>query len=140
MLVAQNDLAIIDFEGEPSRTLAERQAKSSPLRDVAGMLRSFDYALWSALGRRLEAGGDPERTMAQVQDWRSATSGAFLAAWQETMGDAPGRPSDAAFETALLDLYLIRKCAYEIDYERAFRPSWVEVPLRGMLSVLEGSE
>ena len=61
VLVAQGDLAIIDFEGEPSRSLDERQAKSSPLRDVAGMLRSFDYALHFALDRRIAAGSDPER-------------------------------------------------------------------------------
>ncbi|WP_299836444.1 maltose alpha-D-glucosyltransferase [uncultured Jannaschia sp.] len=140
VLVAQGDLAIIDFEGEPSRSLAERQEKSSPLRDVAGMLRSFDYALWSALGRRIEAGADPERTMAQVRDWRSATSGAFLDAWRETMGYSPVRPADGAFEDALLDLYLIRKSAYEIDYERDFRPTWIDVPLRGLLQVMEDSE
>jgi maltose alpha-D-glucosyltransferase/alpha-amylase len=137
VLVAQGDLAIIDFEGEPSRDLAERQAKSSALRDVAGMLRSFDYALWTALDRRVEAGADADQTMAQVRDWRAMTSGSFLKAWRETVGDAPIRPSDHAFEAALLDLYLLRKCAYEVDYERNFRPAWLDVPLKGMLQVLE---
>ncbi|MGB3554777.1 MAG: maltose alpha-D-glucosyltransferase [Jannaschia sp.] len=137
VLVAQGDLAIIDFEGEPSRTLAERQAKSSPLRDVAGMLRSFDYALWSALDRRLQAGADADAAMAEVRDWRAATSGAFLAAWRETMGDHALRPVDRVFEDALLDLFVLRKCAYEVDYERDFRPAWIDVPLRGMLHVLE---
>jgi maltose alpha-D-glucosyltransferase/alpha-amylase len=136
VLVAQGDLAIIDFEGEPSRTLEERQAKSSPLRDVAGMLRSFDYALWTALDRRIEAGADPERTAAQVDEWRDATAGAFLAAWRETMGDHPLR-GEAAFDDAMLDLWLIRKCAYEIDYERAFRPAWIDVPLKGLLHVMK---
>ena len=140
VLVAQNDLAIIDFEGEPSRSLAERQAKSSPLRDVAGMLRSFDYALWSSLDRRIQAGADPEATMAQVREWRAATSGAFLDAWRGTMGTTSLRPDDAAFEDALLDLFLLRKCAYEVDYERDFRPAWIDVPLRGMLHVLEDVE
>ncbi|MEM7709976.1 MAG: putative maltokinase, partial [Pseudomonadota bacterium] len=133
VLVAQGDLAIIDFEGEPSRSLAERQAKSSPLRDVAGMLRSFDYALHHALDRRIKAGADPERAQAQVAEWRSATSGAFLDAWRETMADAAR--ADRAFEDALLDLYLIRKCAYEVEYERNFRPAWIDVPLRGLLHV-----
>ena len=136
VLVAQGDLAIIDFEGEPSRSLAERQAKDVALRDVAGMLRSFDYALWTALDRRLESGADREATLAQVADWRAATSGAFLDAWRETVGDAAIRPSDPEFETALLDLYLLRKAAYEVDYERAFRPAWLDVPLRGLLDVL----
>ncbi|MEM7487548.1 MAG: maltose alpha-D-glucosyltransferase [Pseudomonadota bacterium] len=135
VLVAQGDLAIIDFEGEPSRSLADRQAKSSPLRDVAGMLRSFDYAVWTALARRIEGGADPERAAARVDEWRDATAGAFLDAWRETMGgtDLRGTPD---FETALLDLWLIRKCAYEIDYERNFRPAWIDVPLRGLLSVM----
>jgi len=137
VLVAQNDLAIIDFEGEPSRSLAERQAKSSPLRDVAGMLRSFDYALWTSLNRRIEAGADPERTMAQVGEWRRATAGSFLEAWRETMGDAQTRPSDKEFENALLDLHLLRKCAYEIEYERSFRPAWIDVPLKGLLQIVE---
>ncbi len=137
VLVAQNDLAIIDFEGEPSRSLAERQAKSSPLRDVAGMLRSFDYALWSALDRRLQAGADEAAAMAQVREWRASTAGAFLGAWRETMGTSALRPDDAGFEDALLDLFLLRKCAYEVDYERDFRPAWIDVPLRGMLHVLE---
>ncbi|WGH77160.1 maltose alpha-D-glucosyltransferase [Jannaschia ovalis] len=137
VLVAQNDLAIIDFEGEPSRSLAERQAKSSPLRDVAGMLRSFDYALWTALDRRIEGGADPERALAQVADWRARTAGAFLQGWRDTMGDAPVRPADRAFEDALLDLHVLRKAAYEVDYERNFRPAWIDVPLKGILHVME---
>ncbi|UWQ21749.1 maltose alpha-D-glucosyltransferase [Jannaschia sp. W003] len=137
VLVAQGDLAIIDFEGEPSRSLEERQAKSSALRDVAGMLRSFDYALWTALARRIEGGADEARAMEQVAEWRSATAGAFLDAWRATVGDAPIRPTDPDFERALLDLHLLRKCAYEVEYERSFRPAWIDVPLRGMLSVLD---
>jgi len=135
VLVAQDDLVIIDFEGEPSRSLAERQAKSSPLRDVAGMLRSFDYALATAFDRRTEAGADPARTTAQLDAWYDATAGAFLAAWRDTMGDAPVRPRDAAFEAALLDLHLLRKCAYEVQYERAFRPARIDVPLAGLLKI-----
>jgi maltose alpha-D-glucosyltransferase/alpha-amylase len=137
VLVSQGDLAIIDFEGEPSRSLAERQAKSSPLRDVAGMLRSFDYALQTALARRVEAGADPERAAAQIADWRDATAGAFLAAWREGVPEALRGAPD--FESALLDLWLIRKCAYEIEYERAFRPGWIGVPLKGLLTVMEGT-
>ncbi|MEM7641648.1 MAG: maltose alpha-D-glucosyltransferase [Pseudomonadota bacterium] len=134
VLVAQGDLAIIDFEGEPARSLAERQAKASPLRDVAGMLRSFDYALWTALDRRIEGGADPERTAAQIDEWRAATAGAFLDAWRAEVGiDLRGEPG---FEAALLDLWLIRKCAYEIEYERAFRPAWIGVPLKGLLHVM----
>jgi maltose alpha-D-glucosyltransferase/alpha-amylase len=137
VLVGQQDVVIIDFEGEPSRTLEERQAKYSPLRDVAGMLRSFDYALWTALGRRLEAGADAEQVTGQVARWRDATSGAFLTAYRETMIGHEVHP-EPDFEAALLDLFLIRKAAYEVDYERRFRPAWAAIPLRGLLAVLDG--
>jgi maltose alpha-D-glucosyltransferase / alpha-amylase len=135
VLVAQDDLVIIDFEGEPSRSLEERQAKSSPLRDVAGMLRSFDYALATALDRRTEAGADPERSAAHLDTWRATTAGAFLDSWRATMGAAAVRPDDRAFEDALLELHLLRKCAYEVRYERAFRPDWIDVPLTGLLQI-----
>ncbi|EAR52541.1 Putative trehalose synthase [Oceanicola granulosus HTCC2516] len=135
VLVVETDVMIIDFEGEPTRSLAERQAKSSPLRDVAGMLRSFDYALWSTVRRRLELGADPERTLAGIEGWRAVTQGAFLDAYRETLGDASLRP-DAEFEEALLDLFLIQKAAYEVAYEMSMRPDWIDIPLRGLLSLL----
>jgi maltose alpha-D-glucosyltransferase/alpha-amylase len=137
VLVAQGDVAIIDFEGEPSRTLEDRQAKSIALRDVAGMLRSFDYALWTALFRRVEAGADEAQARAQVGRWRDATAGGFLAGYRAAM-DGHALQPEAAFEAALLDLFLIRKAAYEVDYERRFRPAWAEIPLRGLLAILDG--
>ena len=138
VLVAQGDVAIIDFEGEPSRPLEARRAKASALRDVAGMLRSFDYAVWTAVARRVEGGADDGVARAQADRWHDATAGAFLAAWRETMGDHPIRP-DAELEQALLDLWLIRKAAYEIDYERRFRPAWADIPMRGLLKVAGGA-
>ena len=139
VLVGQNDVVIIDFEGEPSRSLEERQAKSPALRDVAGMLRSFDYALWTALRRRLEAGADPVQAMAQVGRWREATSGGFLTAYRAEIEGHPIAPEES-FEAALLDLFLIRKCVYEIDYESRYRPGWAEIPLRGLLAILDGPD
>ncbi len=136
VLVVETDVMIIDFEGEPTRSLGERQAKSSPLRDVAGMLRSFDYALWSTVRRRIEIGADPERTLAGVEGWRDATQGAFLEAYRETLGGASLHPSDRDFENALLDLFLIQKAAYEVAYEMSMRPDWIDIPLRGLLSLL----
>jgi len=137
VLVVQTDVMIIDFEGEPTRSLAERTAKSSPLRDVAGMLRSFDYALWSTVRRRLELGADAERTLAGVDGWRHTTQGTFLDAYRETMEGAPVHPGDARFERALLDLFLIQKAAYEVGYEMAMRPERIDIPLRGLLSLIE---
>ena len=137
VLVVQTDVMIIDFEGEPARSLAERQAKTSPLRDVAGMLRSFDYALWSTARRQIELGADPERTMAGIEGWRASTQGAFLDAYRETMDGSTLHPSDPEFEQALLDLFLIQKAAYEVGYEMAMRPDWIDIPLRGLLALAD---
>jgi len=137
VLVVQTDVMIIDFEGEPTRSLEERTGKYAPMRDVAGMLRSFDYALWTTVHRRLELGADPERTLAGVDGWRQATQGAFLEAYNATMEGAAVHPSDAAAERALLDIHLIQKAAYEIGYEMAMRPDWIDIPLRGLLTLME---
>ncbi len=93
MLVAQNDFYILDFEGEPARPLAERRAKSSPLKDVAGMLRSFDYAAWAAVVSLTEAhpgSADVVRSLAEA--WRQATAQAFLEAYRETIAGCPSYP------------------------------------------------
>jgi len=137
VLVVQNDVSIIDFEGEPARTLAERTAKTSPLRDVAGMLRSFDYALWTTLMHRIELGADPEATAEMVETWRAETQGAFLDTYRETMDGSTLHPSDPELERGLLDLFLIQKAAYEIGYELSMRPDWIDIPLEGLLNLLE---
>ena len=128
---------IIDFEGEPARPLAERVAKTSPLRDVAGMLRSFDYGLWSTVRRRLDLGADPDQTIGGVELWRQTTQGAFLDAYRKTMAGSSLHPDDPAFEEDLLALFLIHKAAYEVGYELAMRPDWVDIPLRGLLALTE---
>ncbi len=137
VLVAVNDVVIIDFEGEPRRTPAERRQKSPPLRDVAGMLRSFDYALWSTVKRRIELGADPARTRTGIESWRSMTQVAFLDAYRETMDGAPVHPADPDFERALLDLHLIQKASYEVEYEMTMRPDWIDIPLQGLLALVE---
>ena len=138
VLVVETDVTIIDFEGEPSRPLVERQAKSSPFRDVAGMLRSFDYALWSTLRRRVEFGASRDRTLAHVEAWRQATQGAFLEAYRATAEGSSLHPADSDFERALLDLFLIQKAGYEVGYEMAMRPDWIDIPLHGLLSLADG--
>ena len=116
------DFAIIDFEGEPLRPLAERRRKHTPLRDVAGLLRSLGYAAASA---RAPAG------------WEAAARGAFVAAYREAAGAAPFLPAgDAAFTRALAVLE-VEKAAYEIVYEANNRPDWVAIPVRGLLSATE---
>jgi maltose alpha-D-glucosyltransferase/alpha-amylase len=138
VLVAQNDFFILDFEGEPARPLAERRAKSSPLKDVAGMLRSFDYAAWAAVADLIEVNpGSSEIIRALAETWRQASATAFLAGYRETIAGCPSHPEDAAEADRLLDLFLLEKALYEICYEAANRPLWVRIPLKGVSSLLE---
>ncbi|WP_108662980.1 maltose alpha-D-glucosyltransferase [Acuticoccus kandeliae] len=134
VLVAQDDLIVIDFEGEPTRPLEERRAKSSPLRDVAGMLRSFDYAAAMALARWRDTHEvNAEEARAKALAWRDDTRRDFLAAYLATTGDAAPAP---ALTGALLDLFTLQKAIYEIGYELANRPTWVRIPLAGVMDVL----
>ena len=138
VLIAQADLAIIDFEGEPGRSLAERRAKSSPLRDVAGMLRSFDYAASMALEKHLSSfDADTAEAEAQVRAWRDKTTADFLAAYRTHVAGAASIPQDPALEAALLDLFLLQKGLYEIAYEFGNRPAWLHIPLTGVLALVE---
>ncbi len=138
VLVVQDDAFIIDFEGEPARTLDERRSKSSPLRDVAGFLRSLDYA--AAMARRGEDGLAPVEDegfgdyLARFRQ-RSArySSPRTAACWMPPpcAGSRPGR-------WHLLELFVIEKAAYEVAYEAANRPGWLDVPLRGLLQIARG--
>ncbi|MBC8129243.1 MAG: putative maltokinase, partial [Rhizobiaceae bacterium] len=134
LLVAKNDVVILDFEGEPGASLEERRAKSSPLRDVAGMLRSFDYAAFAALDRAGPAtDGALDRLMDIATAWRDDVSSAFIAGWSEVAGI----DIESEGEAKLLDLFLLQKAFYELKYEAASRPAWLSIPLRGILSLLE---
>ncbi len=144
VLVANHDFVIVDFEGEPSRPLAERRAKHSPLRDVAGMLRSFDYAAAVALreATRNEP-ADRARLQPYAQAWRAAAGEAFLDSYFATVSAPKARarvqPADASSAQPLLDLFVIEKALYEVRYEIASRPDWVGVPLAGLTAMLDES-
>ena len=127
------DFVIIDFEGEPARPLAERRQKRSPLRDVAGMLRSFHYAAHHALRSR---SGD-EAMDSWAEGWSRLVSGTFLEAWTEITREAPFTPGDRDDAQRLLAGFLLEKAIYEIGYELNHRPEWVEIPVRGLLSLVE---
>ncbi len=128
VLVASDDAYIIDFEGEPTRPTAERRAKSSPMRDVAGMLRSFDYAaaLTERKGQASQAHIAEGARTRLVDGFRRSIPKVFLSAYRAARGAGGDR------EQAALDLFLIEKAAYEIGYEAANRPSWLRVPLIGL--------
>jgi maltose alpha-D-glucosyltransferase / alpha-amylase len=137
VLISSGDAYIIDFEGEPARPLEERRAKSSPLRDVAGLLRSFDYAV-AAASSRAEGPAQIAPRKATVLDRFTATaSEAFLAAYRAVHAESPRQWANEADEPALLDLFLIEKAAYEICYEAANRPSWIGIPLHGLARIVD---
>lgn len=136
------DLVIIDFEGEPTRPLSERRLKRSALRDVAGMLRSFHYASYGSL-LRSEMGAEirPEDVDALegwVRAWNRWVGASFLAGYREATQGAAFLPSDDRNWAGLLDAFLLEKACYELTYELNNRPSWVAIPIRGILQLLDG--
>ena len=138
VLLVKNDFIIIDFEGEPARPLAERRRKHTPLKDVAGMLRSFDYAAHAALFSMTEE--QPEnysRLEPFARDWERKTSAAFLGGYGEAIEGCPAYPADPDHARPLIDLFTIEKALYELRYELDNRPTWVGVPLRGLLELFE---
>jgi maltokinase len=114
-----DDWAIIDFEGEPIRPLAERRRKHTPLRDVAGLLRSLAYAAATAGAR---------------PGWEAAARAAFVSAYQEAAGDAPFLPVGSPALARALAVLEVEKAAYEIVYEANNRPDWVAIPVRGLVT------
>ncbi|MGP1397813.1 MAG: maltose alpha-D-glucosyltransferase [Inquilinaceae bacterium] len=138
VLVTQADFVIVDFEGEPRRSLEERRAKQSPLRDVAGMIRSFDYAAWSTALKL--AGFRPDQADTALQHaraWRDLASQAFLATYAEVAEGAVFYPEEEGQARSLLDAFVLEKAVYEIGYEIANRPSWVPIPVKGILELLD---
>jgi len=134
VLVSEGDVVIIDFEGEPARPLAERRAKSSPLRDVAGMLRSFSYASFTALGAATQhRPEDYERLAPWAEFWETWVSAVFLRAYLAAVGRAPFIPSRHEDLDLLLQTFTLDKVVYELAYELNSRPDWVHIPLSGLL-------
>jgi maltose alpha-D-glucosyltransferase / alpha-amylase len=135
VLVSSGDAYIIDFEGEPARPLEERRAKSSPLRDVAGLLRSFDYAVAAASSRAVDPTRDAPTKATVLDRFALNASEAFLAAYRAVHSESPRQWVTGVGEPAVLDLFLIEKAAYEICYEAANRPSWIGIPLHGLARI-----
>ena len=142
VLFTGRDFVIIDFEGEPATSLSHRRIKRSPLRDVAGMLRSFHYAAYTGLSEHVVQNNvqDEAEVMPALvggaRFWTSWVSAAFLGSYLEVAGDRL-LPEGRAASEVLLRTFLLEKAAYEISYELNNRPEWVGVPLRGMLHLLE---
>jgi maltose alpha-D-glucosyltransferase/alpha-amylase len=140
VLLAHADFQIIDFEGEPRRSLEERREKSSPLRDVAGMLRSFDYAAFAAIDRARSLLGDGGAVHDEIAwRWRDAAAAAFRREYGSMMAGSEDSPEGPEAE-ALLDLLILQKALYEIGYEATNRPAWLSIPVRGVLRLLDARE
>ncbi len=134
------DYVIIDFEGEPARPLSERRLKRSPLRDVAGMLRSYHYAAVTALfGEReqgVAAGAAHDALDGWARFWHRWVSVAFLQGYFEATGEASFLPRGVEARQLLLDVYLLEKALYELGYELGNRPVWARIPIEGILELL----
>ena len=136
VLVVQSDAYLIDFEGEPARTMEQRRAKSSPIRDVAGLLRSFEYAAAAALPGRVASSPQAASRRAEILErFRTSAEASFLAAYREVLAASPHPWVTQAGEAAMLDLFLLEKAAYEIRYEAANRPTWLGIPLQGLHAI-----
>lgn len=134
VLRSKGDFIVLDFEGEPARTLAERRAKQSPLKDVAGMVRSFSYAAFSAMLRfiaRRPADTEMLEPWARLWEWSVTTE--YLRAYLETMGGSAIVPRTIEGFEVLLQIFALDKALYELNYELNHRPGWVKVPLHGIL-------
>ncbi len=115
---------VLDFEGEPARPKEERLAPTSPLKDAAGMLRSFDYAAHVALGER---GADAEGSANAARSWAAHNSAAFVEGYLSEPGVVALLPAERD-RGLVLDAFALDKALYELDYERSYRPTWVPIP------------
>lgn len=138
VLFTGRDFVIIDLEGEPARDVSERRLKFSAFRDVAGMIRSFHYAIY---GRYLQAvalrPADAGALQPWIRPWYAWVAGVFLEAYLDTVGDARFCPQQHEARATLLDVFLLEKAIYEIGYEMNNRPGWVRIPLDGITFVLD---
>ena len=133
ILRTEGDFVLLDFEGEPAKSLEQRRSKQSPLRDVAGMLRSFSYAAASALN----AGAPDQRTRLApwASAWEKAVCDAFLESYMATARNSATLLPEPALAQSLLQGYLLEKALYELLYELNNRPAWVGIPLAGILNI-----
>ena len=136
VLYTGHDFVIIDFEGEPTRTLYERRLKRLAMRDVAGMLRSFSYASQAALRSQEISGPKLPSLQAWARFWVDSVSAVFLKSYLATAGSASWVPQNQEDLELQLTTMLLEKALYELRYELNLRPDWVRIPLRGILDLV----
>jgi maltose alpha-D-glucosyltransferase/alpha-amylase len=136
VLRTEEDFVILDFEGEPARTLEERRAKQSPLKDVAGMIRSFSYAAYAALFASTVHAPDQYPALAGWADtWQYWAADAFLSGYRAASAGAAFAAEGEGFEV-LLEAFVLEKALYELAYELNNRPDWVRIPLVGIRQLI----
>jgi maltose alpha-D-glucosyltransferase / alpha-amylase len=137
VLRVKTDFVILDFEGEPARPLADRRSKQPPLKDVAGMLRSFSYAAYASLlnytARHPE---DVSRLEPWAQLWERSVVSEFLRSYRHSAEGATFCPVETVDFHALLNIFVLDKAMYEVLYELNSRPAWVRIPLMGITALL----
>jgi len=139
VLWAEGDFYILDFEGEPARAIAQRREKQSPLKDVAGMLRSFSYAAYAGLFAHVST---RSATIAEMEPWariwQTSASASFLKGYFGTVDGALFIPTEPFQRDLLLQLFMLDKALYELNYELNNRPDWVRIPLTAILGIVRG--
>ncbi len=138
VLFTGKDFVILDFEGEPARPFSERRLKRSPLRDVAGMIRSFHYAAFYGL---IQNPAVRPEDIAYLETWAEQwfhyVSGFFLQAYLEKTRDSPFIPANKEDFDILMQTFLLEKAVYELGYELNNRPDWVRIPIRGIKYIMQ---
>ncbi|WP_138992412.1 putative maltokinase [Larkinella sp. C7] len=141
VLATGNDFVIIDFEGEPESSISERKIKHSPLKDVAGMIRSYHYAVSAKLfGSTETAGIEPDHLQRVSERWFKLIRDTYMDAYLETVGSPHPLFKNSNEVNFLLLVYLLEKAVYELGYEISYRPAWVKIPLKGIMDVIREIE
>jgi len=140
VLFTGKDFVIIDFEGEPARSLTERRLKRSPLRDVAGMLRSFHYVAHHAIFARLSRPEDLPAMEQWGNFWQLWVSTGFLRSYLEVAGKGEFLPRETEQIQVLLEAFCLDKAVYELGYELNNRPEWIKLPIQGILQLVQTPE
>jgi len=137
VLMVNNDAFLLDFEGEPRRSLADRRRKAPAARDVAGFCRSIDYATSAALERATDLSAEDKTKLAsRMRLWSQQLTEAYWQSYREALTDDRLWPKDDEKSRKLLDFFLLEKAFYEIEYELTNRPAWVNIPLEATLRIL----
>jgi maltose alpha-D-glucosyltransferase/alpha-amylase len=141
ILYTGKDFVFIDFEGESARPLGERRIKRSPLNDVAAILRSFEFTTYAALFKQLDLGTLHEERLPQLEPWTGFwyrwVSSVYLNAYHEVVGKTDLLPTSREELKVLFDVHLLEKAVYEIGYELRHRPSWLKIPFRAIIKLVE---